>query len=246
MTAVTSSKPEMPHFSYAQAAKGLSSSTKADPSKAESTTTTSEKDSANPAASNSSSDVTETAETPREPKKTTPMNGETKSSSNPKQPTGTYSPSIGTTSTAKDDDSSSVPNGTSESTWDKQSQTSGTEKPGNAERSKDADKSVSPPKELKAAPLPTVNVWQQRREAQDAKAKAIETTKPAAVPPVIKAQKPAAPPAVSPETQQPQQQLEQRKPTSKKKGSDAETGSAKDRKKSDGGKGRDDGMLSFL
>ena len=250
-------------FSYAQAAKGLSStqpSTKTpstEPPKAEPTTDDADKISGSKSSSDVQSSETETSrETEKAPPK---VNGDKESSvptskQNNSKPAaaGAYSPSVGTISTGKDDDSSSAPNGTSESTWDKQSQTSGTEKPGNgAENSKGKSDSTAeksaPPKELKAAPLPIVNVWQQRREAQDAKVKAIETMKPA-VAPAAKQQKPASStPVTAGESQQVQQ--DQRKQISKKKGSDAEAGhvSGKDRKKSEGGgKGRDDGKPFFF
>ncbi|OJD09938.1 hypothetical protein AJ78_08847 [Emergomyces pasteurianus Ep9510] len=108
-------------------------------------------------------------------------------------PSGTSSPPrAGTTSTTtlpKDDDISGTPNGLSDSsTWDKQSQASGpVEKLGesgetNKEKSKEngweKDNSAVL-KELKAAPIPVVNVWQQRREAQEAKVKASAALKSA-------------------------------------------------------------------
>lgn len=97
-------------------------------------------------------------------------------------PSTPSSPSFGTASTStlpKEEDEFSVPNGSSDSTWDKQSQTSqiadrNHEKP---EDEKDQAKSNSWNKEspsaapLKAAPQPAVNVWQQRKEAMEAKAK---------------------------------------------------------------------------
>ncbi|KKZ57977.1 hypothetical protein EMCG_05529 [[Emmonsia] crescens] len=103
---------------------------------------------------------------------------------------GTSSPSAGTTSTTtlpKEDDISGTPNSLSDSTWDKQSQVSGpVEKSSesgetNKEKSKDNgwEKDTPVLKELKAAPIPAVNVWQQRKEAQEAKAKASAALKSA-------------------------------------------------------------------
>jgi la-related protein 1 len=88
------------------------------------------------------------------------------------------SPDFGTASTStlqKEDDISSTPNTSSESTWDKQSQSSTaadkaaelTEKEKGKEKEKERDTS----KPLVAAAIPIVNIWQQRIEAQAAKAK---------------------------------------------------------------------------
>ncbi|KAE8349212.1 hypothetical protein BDV28DRAFT_66548 [Aspergillus coremiiformis] len=150
---------------------------------------------------------------------------------------GTSSPSVDTSSTStlpKDDEGSNTPNGTSESTWDKQSQASGTDKQSNGTenaKEKSAEKEKSePPKELKAAPLPAVNIWQQRKEAQEAKAKSVAATKPAG--PAAKtgtSKTTSAASSVSGDVQQ-----DQSKAGSKKKGADIE--GAKDRKT----KGRDD------
>lgn len=96
------------------------------------------------------------------------------------------SPSFGTASTStlpKEDDLSSTPNASSDSTWDKQSQTShspeksGPPAEGEKESEKDKpqnwDKETTKPASLKPAPPPALNIWQQRREAQEAKAKAV-------------------------------------------------------------------------
>ncbi|KAH0537639.1 hypothetical protein FGG08_005590 [Glutinoglossum americanum] len=93
------------------------------------------------------------------------------------------SPDFGTASTStlqKEDDASSTPNASSESTWDKQSQSSATA--GGAteqtEKDKDKGKEKDATKTLVAAAIPAVNIWQQRKEAQAAKAK----LNPASVP----------------------------------------------------------------
>ncbi|KAI9814420.1 MAG: hypothetical protein M1827_003276 [Pycnora praestabilis] len=97
------------------------------------------------------------------------------------------SPSLGTASTAtlpKEDDLLSAANASSDSTWDKQSQSStpveklaeqgegGSKK----EKSKDEDSEKSWHKALQPAPLPMINFWQQRKEAQEAKAKVVTQT----------------------------------------------------------------------
>ena len=90
------------------------------------------------------------------------------------------SPDFGTASTStlvKDDEVNSTQNGSSDSTWDKQSQTSqpGEKTGAKAESDKDQvawDQDQPAKVELKEAPPPAQNIWQQRKEAQDAKAKA--------------------------------------------------------------------------
>jgi len=95
------------------------------------------------------------------------------------------SPSFGAASTStlpKEDDLSSTPNASSDSTWDKQSQTShspekaGPQGEGDKENEKEKghswEKEIAKPASLKPAPPPALNIWQQRREAQEAKAKA--------------------------------------------------------------------------
>ena len=90
------------------------------------------------------------------------------------------SPEYGITSTSslpKEDDAFSTMNGSSESTWDKQSQTSQNGSKGGekadaekAEAPKTSwDDDVSAPASLKEAPLPPVNFWQQRIAAQKPK-----------------------------------------------------------------------------
>lgn len=81
----------------------------------------------------------------------------------------------------REDEDSATPNGSSES-WDKQSESSAvvekslrTGESGKDKLGEDDWINVPTPsaeKELKAAPVPIVNIWQQRKEAQEAKAKA--------------------------------------------------------------------------
>ena len=114
----------------------------------------------------------------------TSTNKQTSSSlSGSKQVSESTSPSLvaSVTTLPREDEISSTQNGSSES-WDKQSENSAVaERPaqmadnGKAHNADDDWVNVSAPKvekELKAAPIPAVNIWQQRIEAQAAKAKA--------------------------------------------------------------------------
>ena len=94
--------------------------------------------------------------------------------------------SISTSTLLKDDDVFATPNGSSESTWDKISQTSqnvdkaGTKLDGDDEDSKHSSwehvlEPVPEPAQLKEAPPPAVNFWQKR--ALDAQAKASKDPK---------------------------------------------------------------------
>lgn len=96
----------------------------------------------------------------------------------------TSSPSIASTSTntlPKEDDMSLTPNGSSESTWDKQSVASAGKsvQAESAKEKAEEPKEKPPARELKEAPLPVVNVWQKRKEESEAKAKATVASKPA-------------------------------------------------------------------
>lgn len=115
----------------------------------------------------------------------------TSSSSHPdsKQVSESTSPSLeaSVATLPREEESSSTQNDSSES-WDKQSETSAiAEKSGQAteggkEKSVDEDwvnvPALKAEKELKAAPIPAVNIWQQRKEAQEAKAKANAVSRP--------------------------------------------------------------------
>ena len=89
----------------------------------------------------------------------------------------------------REDEDSATPNGSSES-WDKQSETSAAAEKllqsGESGKDKVGDEdwvNVPTPssyKELKAARVPIVNIWQQRKEAQEAKAKANAALRPSA------------------------------------------------------------------
>ncbi|PWY81875.1 hypothetical protein BO70DRAFT_41496 [Aspergillus heteromorphus CBS 117.55] len=226
-------------FSYAQAAKGIAPAQS--PVKAELTNESSntEEQTADSTSQANTDIVSSKVETAQEPEVTEAADKEVDHTANRKTSvSGTASPSDGSSSTStvpKDEEELNTPNGTSESTWDKQSQVSGTEKVTSAEGAKDKttekEKSV-PAKELKVAPLPTVNIWHQRKEAQEAKAKAIAALKPSANAGTSKTTSAAS--SISGD-----HQPEPSKPASKKKGSDVSEG-PKERKKADGGKGRED------
>lgn len=113
---------------------------------------------------------------------------------------GVSSPSVAASTTTKEDDTSSVPNASSESTWDNKSQASNTaEKPndqGDAGpekkqgKEKKEKKEKAPPKPLQEAPIPQVNIWKQRAEANAAKSK-VGTAAPAVKPAASAAKSPA-------------------------------------------------------
>lgn len=103
------------------------------------------------------------------------------------------SPSYGTASTStlpKEDETLSAANGSSDSTWDKQSQ--GSRNGQNAQNGPKSNEKNEGDKEqstiptwdeespalasLKEAPPPAVNIWQHRKELQDAKAKTMQST----------------------------------------------------------------------
>ncbi|KAF7118278.1 hypothetical protein CNMCM5793_007694 [Aspergillus hiratsukae] len=240
-------------FSYAQAAKGVI----ATPSAANPASTEQNKPAAKTDEQSTSSSVqmepettAPTAETSQEAEKTaasTDKDSESTTTAPSKtNVSGTSSPSVGTSSTStvpKEDESSNTPNGTTESNWDKQSQASGTDKQSNAQEAKDktsasSDKDKKAPlKELKAAPLPAVNVWQQRKEAQEAKAKATAALKPAS------SAKPSASKTASvASSTSGDNHQELSKTAPKKKGADATSDGPKDKKRTDGGKARDENV----
>lgn len=239
-------------FSYAQAAKGLPATQLAKPTSAEPNDAGSKPEEQNidPDAQVSQDPAVPEVDAARETEKTAaPIGKEVEPAaaaapSSKQDVSGTSSPSVGNSSIApKDEESSNTVNGTSESTWDKQSQASGTEKPNGAtaeetrEKSAEKEKNVPPPKELKAAPLPAVNVWQQRREAQEAKSKVTGNLKPAS--PATKTGTSKTASTASSTSGEPQQ--DQPKASLKKKGTDGTPEGARPRSKTEGGKGREDG-----
>lgn len=171
-------------FSYAQAAKGMS--TPVALSKPSSGAATPAKDVAAPASANGSvgpvpswADDAE-SEAPIEPSASTTREAPPQAHvSTSAQPTPSVdalsisSPDLGASSAStvtKDDDVSSLPNGSSESTWDNKSQASTSvdksvepvEK--TSEKVKKGKNVVSKP--LQEAPLPAVNIWHVRAKAQ--------------------------------------------------------------------------------
>ncbi|KMP09636.1 hypothetical protein CISG_09711 [Coccidioides immitis RMSCC 3703] len=198
-TPTPKSAADMPAFSYAQAAKGLVSSTPTqsttenqgkstisanEPTKVEMIDSSNNKDSKQAPGSNESTDIIGKQKLGIERDLTKNISS------------GASSPSVATASTdtlPKEDDMSLTPNGSSDSTWDKQSQASVLiDKPnqtpeGSKEKSSEngSEKGSMPLKELRAAPIPAVNIWQQRREAQEAKVKANAALKPASTLPKL-------------------------------------------------------------
>ncbi|ORY06664.1 hypothetical protein BCR34DRAFT_32321 [Clohesyomyces aquaticus] len=192
------SSPPVP-FSYAQAAKGLSSTaaSAAASSKPASGAITPSKD-ATPAVSTTPSaaalnwaDDTEVGDfSPRKPSiaqdvQATGMAAPAKPAA-PQEPLTTSSVSSpdlagSSSSTAiKDDDVSSIQNPSSESTWENKSQASTSvdkstdsgEQAADTIKAKDQDRSSFKP--LQEAPVPVVNIWKQRAEEIAAKAKGIQ------------------------------------------------------------------------
>ncbi|PYH46178.1 La domain family [Aspergillus saccharolyticus JOP 1030-1] len=209
-------------FSYAQAAKGVAA-----PNSAAEPVTMSNEQNAEVSVDQSTDDVPTKVEAGSEAEHANGINEKEADSSS-------VGNSSSTTSTLKDEDGLNTPNGTSESTWDKQSQASGADKATGEEegadnKTEEKEKSA-PAKELKAAPLPAVNVWHQRKEAQEAKVKALAALKPATKTGNSKTTSAAS--STSGDHQQ-----EPAKPASKKKDGQE---SVKDRRKTDGGKGRDE------
>ncbi|KAJ5939517.1 Winged helix-turn-helix transcription repressor DNA-binding [Penicillium verhagenii] len=243
----------MPTFSYAQAAKGVSDSpAPATPVSTEPEKIESKHEETNEVPTEPVTTTSET-ETPQEAEVTTSNVDEdaefttvtNKHASRSKAVhSRTSSPSVRSAATqSKEVESSNTSNGTQEVSSEKQAQSDAkTEKAENdAEESKDksgkteksdktdkAEKSTSP-KELKAAPLPSVNIWLQRKEAQDAKVK----TSP---PPT------AGKASLAKATEESQQ--DSPKTNSKKKGSESPQEGTKGGKKSDAAKGRDGALPS--
>ncbi|KAJ5297836.1 hypothetical protein N7508_008085 [Penicillium antarcticum] len=234
----------MSTFSYAQAAKGASgtptpSKTPSEPEKIDSkpeevpteTTTETAPAPAEPEAPQTSEKIA--VEETKDDDFTTVTN---KHAAKKAVASRTSSPSVRTTSKSrksKDDDSSNTPNGTTEATSEKQASTEGktdaiAEK--SSEKSEEAAKDAALPKELKAAPLPSINIWQQRREAQDAK---VKTTPKSATGGKASSTKGAS---TADESQQDSK-------ASKKKSAESAPEGTKASKKTESGKGRDAGSV---
>ncbi|KAJ4334707.1 hypothetical protein N0V95_009095 [Ascochyta clinopodiicola] len=197
-------------FSYAQAAKGISSPVSA--SKPASGSATPAKDDASKdaitsvARVNSWADDAETETSTDRPATNDESLTTASKPTTPAQSTESIEAStpdldsLSASTVTKDDDVSSQPNMSSESTWDNKSQASTSvdkavepaektsEKPeksekskkgkknhdkGEKEKEKENEKEKEPAKPLKEAPLPTVNIWQQRADEQKTKAKPV-------------------------------------------------------------------------
>ena len=189
-------------FSYAQAAKGISSPVSV--SKSASGSATPAKDDATKAPItsiaqvNSWADDAETESSTEQPttnieSRTTSKATKPEQSAEPLEASTTDLDSLSASTVTKDDDVSSQPNMSSESTWDNKSQASTSvdktvepvqktsEKPERGEKGrkgkkgekKEAEKEKEPPKPLKEAPLPAVNIWQQRADQQKSQAKPV-------------------------------------------------------------------------
>lgn len=201
MAASSSAKQgsEMPAFSYAQAAKGLHSGSSAAQQSKPAASPSDQQNTAAPdeaeAPENAWSDTRRASVNGTDEivsKQTEPIEEDTAKKPASRDASPSDITAAAATTLPKEDDPSSTPNGTSDSTWDKQSQVSSTvdRSSQTTEVSKDKQPETesgwekNPPqaKELKAAPIPTVNVWQQRREAQEAKAKAMSALNPAPAP----------------------------------------------------------------
>lgn len=254
----------MPTFSYAQAAKGFSSPAPTSTPAADQPTKSaqiSDQPVANGIDSSKqettpSADAPASAEAPADQDKSQPMEAKeslTVSTDTPASTkntvSGATSPSYGTASSVtlpKEDDISFTPNGSSDSTWDKQSQISGpVEKDqsvdGGAEKPSEdgGERAPHTPKELKAAPIPTVNVWQKRMETQNAKAKTNVMPKPNGT---VSSKAAAKSSSASPQTTS-DSQFDSSKGVNKKKfGGAPDASETKERRKpADGGKFKDEG-----
>ena len=170
-------------FSYAQAAKGVSSP--ASVSKPTSGSATPAKDATSKAALTSVSSVGNWAdETEIDSATEQPAAADETQAQKPAAPSQSVDASevstpdidaLSSSTAAKDDDVSSQPNMSSESTWDNKSQASTSVDKSVEPVEKTSDKAKktksAPAKPLKEAPLPAVNVWQQRADEQKTKAK---------------------------------------------------------------------------
>lgn len=251
-------------FSYAQAAKGSQGA----PAPSKTTSTEPEKSDSKPE-EQSNQPATEPvttsseAETPQETEKVTQSTDQdaefttvtSKHTARTKAVhSRTASPNIRSTAQPKEVESSNTTNGTAEASSEKQEKSDAkadksehstegskeksdkSEKPEKGDKSDKGEKGEksekaeknAPPKELKAAPLPSVNIWQQRKEAQDAKSKT----------------SPASTPGKSASAKADDSQQESTRAVSKKKGSEGVQDGTKDRKKTEGGKARDEALSS--
>lgn len=183
-TSKTAPAPEVPSFSYAQAAKGLAATNPKQTGTASPETKPEAKvDSGN----NTTSSQNESSDVQNEGQQ--PVEGDSTNSNN--QATGASTPSLEENSASqKEDEVAGTSNGSSDNAAEKQSSDAAVPEPSSqtsdekTETNTEADpeKSSQKPKEAQAAPAPPVNVWQQRREAQEAKIRANPTLSSGATP----------------------------------------------------------------
>lgn len=249
--ATTATKAEVPTFSYAQAAKGLVAATTSQPI-TKSTEQSGKTREDNEVIKGSAVEHTSTSVPAESEKAESIADHESKSAttgSTKNAVSGASSPTFGTASTstlAKEDEIPPITNG--DSHWDNKSQTSASAEKSNNKKEKEGKKNESgkssdktPVKELKAAPPPAVNIWQQRKEAQEAKVKASA----AVLKSVNGAAKPTASKSASLATTN---ASDSAKPAHKKKAAndtqaDASGSINKDRKRVENGKPREEGKM---
>lgn len=205
--------PTLPTFSYAQAAKGRSPSVPSlsSPGQITSETTSTAPTSASlPSAKDAAAvsvngsavepsrevhekdlkDAVHPSDSEVTPKNATSLQSSTLPNSQPAASTPS-SPSFETASTStlpKEDELSSTANGSLDSNWDKNSQTSqnGSKPSEKVEENKPQNSAAvwneegSTSAMLKEAPPPAVNIWQHRKEVQEARAKSKQATAPQA------------------------------------------------------------------
>ncbi|KAF1968372.1 hypothetical protein BU23DRAFT_480636 [Bimuria novae-zelandiae CBS 107.79] len=196
-TSRTSSNAASVPFSYAQAAKGKSAVPGSSVSKASSSGAITPAKDAQPTSTTAAAVMNwaedAQANDPRSEKPSStrePRTQHVKSSTVPSELTATAlsSPEMGasTASTVtKDDDVSSVPNTSSDSTWENKSQastsvdksTEPSEK--SSQKGKGKKREQPPAKPLQEAPVPVVNIWQQRAESRQ---KPVKTAAAASLP----------------------------------------------------------------
>lgn len=253
--ATTATKAEVPTFSYAQAAKGLAAPATSQPI-TKPTEQSGQTGQDNEAIKGLTAEQISTSVSAESEKAESIADHESKSAttgSTKNAVSGASSPSFGTSSTstlAKEDEIPPITNG--DSHWDNKSQTSAPAEKSNKKKEKEGKKDESgkssdktpPVKELKAAPPPAVNIWQQRKEAQEAKAKASA----AVLKSVNGATKPTASKSASLATAN---APDSAKPANKKKATndtqaDASGSINKDRKRVENGKPRDEGKMDCI
>ncbi|KAJ5893890.1 Winged helix-turn-helix transcription repressor DNA-binding [Penicillium taxi] len=225
---------EMPSFSYAQAAKGVSGShttIQTAPIEPEKTDSKSEELPKQATEKAHAAPEAETQQTNKDVSNVKEAGFTTVTSKHVRSkvvhPRASSSSVRSSATQSKEGDSSNAPNGKEDSSTDK-SQSDAKTKSENgsvSSKGKSEKEKTAPPKELKAAPLPSVNIWQQRQQAQDAKSKTVPVT---------------AKSVSGKNTEEVQQDLH--KGGKKKSATDGASENPKDRKKSEPAKARDESL----